>query len=281
MIAWIFLIFINWAHAALEPEDLPHIEYNRDPYLVSEGYRLGLILDFARAGIFPWSYEGTMMVGFGTGRQDFIDQHCVDDILSVVSGVSDPSVKQKYIDEANEKCYIFTNPWPFSTLDSIRLREFQNTLSTRPTPVMIHYEVPYLSVERVITRTKHFVEGIYPVNPNANVPKSYSIPESSYPVSHILNIRRGVIEGRIVKASLDHFFRKSFEVIIQEGNLGNNFRRMSVSDQGMFDFIIAAMLTGKMTRISYIELLGLENDIIQIAKDYDTPYRVVSVEVQE
>ena len=265
---------------AIEPHDLPPIEYSRNPLYVSEGYKLGYVLDFYRYGIFPWSYEGTMMIGFGTGRQRFVDNHCAQNHIATAEGISDPVQKQRVLDEANKDCYVFSNPWPFSTLTESRYRNYERIDNVATTPVLLYYIVPWISVERLITRTRHFVEGIYPVNPGANLPPSFKLDDSGFPTAGWINIKRGFVDGRIVSASLDHWLRKSFEVTIQAGELGNNFRRMSVSSQEMFNYILATMLTGRMARIGYIELLGFENAILQVGKDYDTPYRIVSVELK-
>jgi len=277
----LFLLLFHPGAWAVEAQDLPPIEYNRNPYYQEEGYRLGSILNFYRYRIFPWSYEGTMMMGFGAGRQDFIDQLCLDARTQGTENIADANKRQTAVDQATRSCYIFTNPWPFSTLNHQLLLAFEQLGNAQVSPILLHYSVPYISIENIITQTKNFVEGIYPINPDAKIAHSYHISESQIPFSGSLNIKRGFIDGRVVKASLDHLLRKSFEVTIQEGKLGNNFTRMSVDNQEVFNYILAAMLTGKLVHIEYLELIGFEASLVRVMRDYDTPYRVIGVELME
>jgi len=277
------LFFISlFTQAGTEFHQLPHISYFRNPYYYSEGFRLGFVLDFHRSG-FPfwiWSYEGELMTGFGSDKMMVVDQYCMADEMAWISEIKDEQKKQTAMQAAKTQCYVFDNPWNFSTLNAGLYETYLGFQNLQFTPVLIYYVSPIFSFSRAITNTSNFVEGIYSINPSLDIPKSYKVPSYDLPIAGTFNKDRGFKEGRIVTASLDHYVRKSFEVTLQEGPYGNNFRRMSVSDQEMFDFIVKAMLTGKMVRVEYVKITDIENEILRIGKSYDTPYRVVSLEVE-
>jgi hypothetical protein len=278
MIGLIFYALLGVAGAQTQFSDLPKVEYTRNPYFESEGFRLGFLLEFAREGIAIWSYEGQFMVGYGADRVEMIDPTCFQGKTDWLNSVKDVTKKNKAMEAARKECYIFTNPWMFSTLDSRIYNRYQELANTKATPVVLYYVTPFISPENLITNTKNFVEGIYPVNESLELQPSFTATGSELPVG--LNREQGYVNGRIVKASLDHVIRKSFEIVIQEGPLGNNFRRMSVSSQEMFDYIIKVMLTGREVRVGFLRLLGAENTLYRIGKDYDTAYRVTSVQLR-
>jgi hypothetical protein len=287
MIIFIFSLlcsfFVNTANAAeTQVSDLPHVNYFRNPYYASEGFRLGFILDFHRAGFPFWifSYEGQMMTGFGSDRIAAIDQYCMKDEMNWIEAIKDQNKKKAAIDQANQQCFVLNNPWHFSTLQSGIYQRYLSLHDVQSTPVLVYYVSPIVALSHVITSTDNFIEGVYATNPNLNLPKSYRIPSSEIPIAERLNVDHGFVEGRVVTASLEHYIRKSFEVTIQEGPYGNNFRRMSVSDQTMFDYIVSAMLTAKMVRVEYLKITSFENSLLRIGRYYDTPYQVVGLEIE-
>lgn len=262
---------LSIAGAQTQFSDLPRVEYFRNPYYESQGFRLGYILDFARFGIVIPSYEGKLMLGFGSSPDSDIDPRCYA-----------TKMRNKVAPEiAKKECLTVSNPWPFSTLDSSVFKQYSGYTDAKTAPVLVYYVRPTLSPEHEVTNTKNFVEGIYRLNPNIKMASAIDGRESASELPARLNREEGYIEGRVVKASLDHPLRKSFEITIQEGPLGSNFKQMSVSSQDVFNYIVQTMLTGKLVRIGYLKLQGLENDIYLIGKDYDTAYRVITVELRE
>jgi hypothetical protein len=264
-------------------EDLPKITYSRDPYYEERGYKLGYVIDFGLSGLIPpyRSYEGSMMLGFGSTRKDYYDPVCLNDEMIGVDTLRDPVKKQKLTDQANEKCYIFTNPWHFSYLTSGPYEDYIAATGGKVVPVLIYFVRPIFAFSRIVTDTSEFIEGTYPVNENLKIEKSIRLPDNAMPIARLLHRRSAFIPGRVVSAELQNIIRKSFEVIIQEGPSGSAFRKMSVSDQSIFDFLIKAMLSGKLLNLEYLEITGAENEILRIGKDYDTRFRIVGVQVDE
>jgi hypothetical protein len=264
-----------------EPNGPQPIYYNRNPLYKSEGYCLGYILDFHRENLLLWSYEGTMMLGYGTARADMVDPYCIDRARNAAAKISNPAKASQALAAAQQSCHIFQNPWKFSTLSAPLYHKYLSVTETQYQPVMIYFAEPSYSPKTLITHTDTFLYDIYPIKVDLNLPESFQIPEYEMPIGLSINEGKGFSDGRIVKASLDHYFRKSFEVVIQEGVNGNNFRRMSVANQDMFNYIIKAMQTGRMLHIGYVQITGLEEEFVDIAKSYDTNFRIVSVELRE
>jgi hypothetical protein len=92
-----------------------------------------------------------------------------------------------------------------------------------------------------------------------------------------LNFVRGDIVGRVVKASLDHVILKTFEVTIQN-QLDNSFSYLSVDDPQVFDALVRAMMSGRILKIGYIRLFGLQARLLSLVRGYDTADRIVSVD---
>jgi hypothetical protein len=73
--------------------------------------------------------------------------------------------------------------------------------------------------------------------------------------------------------------REIYEVLIQVGDSGNDFRRMNVAYTDMMNFILDAMLTGRLLRISFLKLLDFEATPEHTIEGYTTPFRVVGIQV--
>src|SRR5262245_5946714 len=134
------------AGAETKFSDLPKIEYFRNPYLKSEGYQLGFVLDFAREGIAIWSYEGNFMVGYGSAPEEMIDHHCYESKTHWLSNIKDEARKQKAMDAARKECFVFKNPWLFSTLNSRIFKQYEDSSNMKATPVLIYYSTPTISI---------------------------------------------------------------------------------------------------------------------------------------
>lgn len=262
-------------------QDLPKVVYHRNPLTYSEGFQLGFITDYHRDGFFVWSYEGELMVGYGSSRKEIYDQDCLQRWEEIIAATKSEKSRDRAQKAKERECFIFNNPTKFSSLFDTYFEQYKSLGDLNFTPVLIYYRIPLWSPKHLITRTYSFIYGIYPVNASIDLPKKIELKESEMPIGLNINVRKGIIDGRVVQASLDHYFRKSFEITIQQGPLGSIFKRMSVSDQGIFDYITHAMLSGKMVRLEYVELTGLQNNIVRIGKDYDTPFRIISVEVRD
>src|SRR5262249_47476245 len=117
---------------------------------------------------------------------------------------------------------------------------------------------------------------VFPIQPDLKVDDSYALStwKRAYPES-------GVVKGRVVQASLEYPFRKTYEVIIQESENANNFRAMSIHDGRLFRYISRAMLTGKPMVIEYVRLYQAHGRFVSTLFNYMTHYRIVAAKLDE
>ena len=78
----------------------------------------------------------------------------------------------------------------------------------------------------------------------------------------------GIRVGRIVKASYKGMAIKTYELIMQIGNVGNQFKSMSVKSSKMFDCAVAALRSGKKMRVYYVDSVfsGLSGTVHNVYK---------------
>ena len=145
-------------------------------------------------------------------------------------------------------------------------------------PVLVHYERPVWAFSQYFTQTKNYVLGIYPINPPGRNQESKKLDRSLY-LGDVTSRGRRTIEGLIIKASLENPVRKTYEVIVEEGLSGNSFIGMSVDDTALYDYILQAMQTGKVLRITYVHFWDWEGAIPSAIFSYNTYYRIVEVKV--
>jgi hypothetical protein len=147
-------------------------------------------------------------------------------------------------------------------------------VAVKEKPVIIYYINYYVSLAHLLMNTRNEVLDVFATQPDLNIEPNFSIPAWSGIQPEV-----GVINGRIVQASLEFPIRKSYEVIIQESENANNFRAMSVSDAKLFNYITRAMLTGRQLRIRYMRLYGPHAGLMTSMLNYMTSMRIISVDV--
>jgi hypothetical protein len=252
--------------------DLNNMESTRswwNPFRTSQGYVLGVLAGVQSRGILIHTLEGSLKLGVTSSRGGYLDKPCYDQLLA---GNSRPNAQEQRI--ATEKCTVVINPWPFSNYNQHLISRFENLGGQL---ILVFYRTyPILP----FTNSPNFVSKIYFVDPKIlDVGASYEA--RSMPISSTLNYASGFLEGRIVKASLDGVFRRSFEFIIQIGSTGDVFTVVSLSDRRLFEFGIKAMSTGRYLKVSYFHLFGplaLPSDLLF---DYKTNLRAHKIEVLE
>ena len=265
------------------PPNIPRIRWSPNPTFTEEGFRLGYILR-VEARLF-WNFEGKFMMGFGTSPEMMRDRECEIEFGQRIDRQTrtDPRLTMK--DQMNELCSVEANPWRFSMVSPQLFNSFQNIGLV---PVVVYYTRSTSSIfgaartgslRAFTTATLNYVQDVYPTNPNSPAPNFYHLERGELPVAQFINPAAGFVEGRVVKASLSHFLRKSYEITFQQGTLGNNYLRLSVNTQGMFDHLVLAMLTGEVVRLSYVRLFEVHAWLSSILYAYSTNYRVTSVEI--
>jgi hypothetical protein len=257
------------------PEDYPEIRFSMNPIYDSVGFQFGHILNARRMRPLLSTFEGELMLGFGTGgtgSTDVADRRCVEQVMGEVRRVAFPQDREAALREGLDNCYLFTNPWPFSFLDP---KVFDVYTGVQNRPVVIYYSNFFWRPEHLLMKTRNHLQGIYPIQEDLEIQPSFHIPNWA-----ALNPEAGQIQGRVVRASLVYPFRKSYEVIIQEGVNANNFRAMSVSDGDLFRYITRAMLSGRQMRISYMRLYGPHGALKTFLLNYRSNYRIIGVDLQ-
>lgn len=249
------------------PADFPIIRFSMNPFYHSTGFYLGHVLNVRRMRPILSTYEGEMMIGFGSNPRPVVDRRCVQAYVAAQKSGT-PAENQL---AAEQECALFPNPWKFSSL-SLSLRDAITVIKERP--VVIFY-TNYLWVpSHILTKTNNLAEAAFAVNPNLNLPSSFRVPAWAR-----IHPEAGNITGRIVKASMENLLIKSYEVIIQESENSDNFRAMSVNDGALFRYITQAMLTGKKMRIEYIRLYRPHSWFLSTLLNYATQYRIISVDL--
>ena len=251
------------------PKDFPFIGFSINPIYHSIGVRLGNVLTIRRERPVLRTFEGEQMLGFGTNPRPIVDRQCVQSILG------ERSPNQQATDanrrEADRKCFLVNNPSRFSTLNSSL---YDKITEIKDQPLLIYYITHHIAPSHVLMRTRDRVLRGFPTIPNLRIDPSFRIPSWSE-----LHPESGVITGRVVQASLEFSVRKSYEIIIQENQNGDNFRAMSVNDGNMFRYIMHAMLTGKLLRIEFVRLYRPHAAVLSFIFNYMTDFRIISVEI--
>ena len=255
------------------PPNFPELRLSVNPLYHSVGLKLGHVLGVSRQRMVFRTFEGELMLGFGTGPERVVDRQCAQTVLGRQTGTlrSRQQDQPELRERAANKCTLFINPWPFSFL-SRALRDTIEEIKDNPTA--IYYVNYYIAPSHLLMKTKNQVLGAFPVQPDLKIEPSFRV--SSWQALHP---EAGVITGRIVQASLEYPVRKTYEIIIQERENANNFRAMSVNNGDMFRYINRAMLTGKQLRIEFIRLHRPHSRFLSALFNYMTNYRIISVEV--
>lgn len=206
----------------------------------SNGWRMGSIDKFSVKGLFTKSGEGQMLMGRESSP------------YQITSGSGDSKTTK------------IINPWYFSSSSSYEhlWSKLSNIVGSyvvikysqshfKALNVDTDYEV--LSIEKP---TKHFDE--------ICTAKTYNKGSNSL----------GTRAGRIVKASVKGTVSNSYEIMLQQGNAGNQFKNMSISsDKSLYNCAIRALKSAKKVKITYNESI-INLDIF----GRNTAYDIVQIE---
>lgn len=255
------------------PKDFPELRFTINPLFHSIGVKLGNALSVRRVRPVARTFEGELMLGFGTAPDLVTDRQCAQSILQRGTSTrrsntrEDPELRKR----ADEQCALFNNPWRFSFLSR---RLFESVKEIKDVPVVIYFVNYFLAPSHLLMQTRNQALNVFPVQSDLQIEPSHSVP--SWRGVHP---EAGTITGRVVQASLEYPVRKTYEVIIQESQNANNFRAMSVNDGEMFRYITRAMLTGKLLRIEFVQLYRAHGRFKSWLLNYMTNFRIVSVSV--
>lgn len=179
----------------------------------SNGYRMGEVTKFSMKGLMMKSGEGQMLMG---------------------------SESTPYITTDSDGNKTTINPWYFSVSDKVMRGKVNNAIGQY---VVVGYSQSHIKNINVDTSYEiTSVEGI-------SQPRTEGCTASNY-TSGIKS--EGKRTGRIVKASSKGVMVDSWEIMIQQGNSGNQFKNMSISkDQTLYDCAVEFLKAGQKVVIEY------------------------------
>ncbi len=205
----------------------------------SEGYRMGQLSKFSVKGMMFKSGEGQLLMGReGTP-------------YVITSSNGDGGSKQKVI-----------NPWYFSA-DPTMVDEINNYAGK-----YVYIEYKQAQIKSPKYDTDYMVTDIKPVT-RKDLSRTCVDDSASGKKSEGFRI------GRIVKVSKKGHLAKTYEVMIQVGNAGNQFKAMSISSDEMYRCALEALQGGRKVKVNYIQSF-LRNPLAQ-----DTSYNIHSIEPLE
>jgi hypothetical protein len=181
----------------------------------STGYKMGELTKFSIKGFVMKSGEGQMLLG----------------------NESTPYTKGSGEDKQK------VNPWYFSSQDKRIQQELDTNMGEY---VVLGYnqarvKFPNVDTEYEITS----VEELGPKQTVACVATSYEKGAKT---------KAGKRVGRIVKASRKGTVIKSWELLVQQGNAGNQFKNLSISeDEELYNCAIKYLKSGQKAKITYTE----------------------------
>lgn len=209
----------------------------------SSGYRMGQLTKYSLKGMFAKSGEGELLLG---SESTVLYQY-----VTTTDAEGRESTTKKRV-----------NPWLFSsTIKSIQNKLKQNIGNY----VVLKYSQSNFN-SGLNTDTAYEIKEVLDIAPSTSevcIAKSYDKGSKS----------NGATVGRIIKASAKGHLVKSIELIIQKGNSGNQFKRMSISeDDSMLICAMKYLKAGQKAKIHYSE------SYINMSFDKDSNYDIVKIE---
>ena len=190
----------------------------------SEGYRVGQLTEFSVKGLLTKSGEGQMLMG----RESTPYFKTTKD--------SEGNVTRKRV-----------NPWHFSA-EKHHHSSLQNLTGEY---VWIQYSQAHFNTGFSYD-TSYLVKAVNKIDrtPLKQGVKVKNTPQGSF--------SKGKRVGRIVKASKKGRLSKTYEITIQVGNAGNQFKHMSISDEHVFKYAVECL---KRMLIRYTHMFKLVTSI--------------------
>ncbi|HWQ60512.1 MAG TPA: hypothetical protein VN420_05220 [Candidatus Fimivivens sp.] len=202
----------------------------------SEGYRMGQLTKFSIKGLLIKSGEGQLLLGRESTP------------YSITTG------------DGTERI----NPWYFSADPSVC-----NTLNEKAGDYVVLHYVQSRVANTFVQDTDYTVDKVYGVTRKDPVPRLYEVAKDRGGKSE------GVRVGRIVKVSYKGNVNKTYELMLQQGDAGNQFKHMTITDDGMYQYAIKVLMSGKKVKVYYVE------SFFVFPGTRDTNYQVWKIEVPE
>lgn len=248
---------------------LATIGWSFNPMQYSAGYVLGTLVGVHKIGRIIQTLEGSVKIGQMSSAGGFVEPKCLEMQKSRIK--SGPNY-QVELQQAEQRCTVLINPWPFSSQNQGLLEPLA---AIGESEVVLYYKsyfwVPF-------TRSNNYLQRVYLVDPTLlppNASYTVSIPWAAY----IPRLVTGFYVGRVVQASLNNVIRKAREIVVQQGRGGGIYNQISVPSRKLFNFIIKAMATGRYMRVYYYQLIGPLAAPENLVAGYNTDYRAYKVQL--
>ena len=187
----------------------------------SDGYRMGQLTKFSIKGLTKWTKSGEGQL-----------------LLGNESTIAERTVKDA---DGNTSTVRF-NPWHFSSTDKGIQKQLQQRIGDY---VVVKYNQARIKNPNVDTDYE-----IVTVN-DIGSPLKETCTAKKYDTG---GKSQGKRVGRIVKASRKGHVGKSWEILIQQGNSGSQFKAMSISDdEALYNCAVGYLKAGQKVKVSYEE----------------------------
>ncbi len=204
----------------------------------SYGHRMGTLTKFDADGYIFTTGEGQLLLGSESSPLA-ADYHTQDGFLI-------------------EKNF---NPWQFSTKKAL-IDQFTKNIGKK---VWVRYAEHNYNIS--FRKTAHEaleigrVEPLKPIPPRMETGKPFGIGRSE-----------GVRSGRIVKASAKGKIVNTYEIVLQMGEAGNQFKALSINEKPLYDYAVECLKRGLPVTVKYID-----QGLVKINLN-DTSYIVYAIE---
>lgn len=154
----------------------------------------------------------------------------------------------------------FENPWRYSVTGEKMQKRVKESLGSSVILGYTQSHIKYPNVDTDYDVTS--VSSLTPHHKEGCITKDYNKGIKS-------NTTR---VGRIVKASTRGTLFNSYEVMIQMGNSGNHFKKLSITVESIYDCAVKFLMSGQKVKVEYAESF-INMDIT----GRETPYDIVSI----
>lgn len=201
----------------------------------SNGWRMGQLTKFSVKGFVNKSGEGQMLMGS-------------ESTPYIISST----------DEKGNTTKKTINPWYFSSSNSSKWKPLNDSVGEY---VSIRYQQSHIR-NPIAADTDYEVMEVHPIQK----PLTKTCEAKKY-IKGSKSLGKRV--GRIVKASTKGTFVNSYEVMIQQGNSGNQFKNMSISeDTALYNCALEFLKAGQKVKLYYDESL-INIEILSRNTSYD------------
>ncbi|TLN19648.1 hypothetical protein FDZ71_04815, partial [bacterium] len=206
----------------------------------SDGYRMGMVTKFSEKGWVITTGEGQMLLGRDSSPI-----------------TADYKTSEGDVVPAN------LNPWSFST--GSKMMGKAGSLVGRK--AWLHYNQYFLNISFRDTDYEALDAG------ELSPPPSRKSMEVEKPLA--ITKSEGVRAGRIVAASKRGKVVNTWELMLQLGDAGNQFKPLSVSDEGLFNYAVECLKSGQLVTVKYV------NEGVLKVNLNETPYVVYAIALVE